>query len=245
MKKKYWVISGLLLIMIAALLSGCSGSSEKIISSQQEGIWVTGMGKVAAMPDLATLSLGIEAQEATVAQAQTQASQVMNEVISALESQGITEEDIQTQSFSIQQVTRYNPDTQQETVIGYKVTNVVTVKIRALERVGMVIDAVAEAGGDLTRINNISFSIEDPSTYYDEARITALEDAKDKAEKISTLAGINLGKPTYISEATQVPGPIRLSLNETTPVAAPTETPISPGEIEVTLTIQVAYEIMK
>ena len=138
MKKKYWVISGLLLIMIAALLSGCSGSSEKIISSQQEGIWVTGMGKVAAMPDLATLSLGIEAQEATVAQAQTQASQVMNEVISALESQGITEEDIQTQSFSIQQVTRYNPDTQQETVIGYKVTNVVTVKIRALERVGTI-----------------------------------------------------------------------------------------------------------
>ena len=245
MKKKYWVISGLLLIMIAALLSGCSGSSEKIISSQQEGIWVTGMGKVAAMPDLATLSLGIEAQEATVAQAQTQASQVMNEVISALESQGITEEDIQTQSFSIQQVTRYNPDTQQETVIGYKVTNVVTVKIRALERVGMVIDAVAEAGGDLTRINNISFSIEDPSTYYDEARTTALEDAKDKAEKIATLAGINLGKPTYISEATQVPGPIRLTLNETTQVAAPTETPISPGEIEVTLTIQVAYEIIK
>jgi uncharacterized protein YggE len=245
MKKRYWVISGLLLIIVAALLSGCSGSNEKIISSQQEGIWVTGTGKVTVMPDLATLSLGIEAQETSVAQAQTQASQVMNEVISALKSQGITEEDIQTQSFSIQQVTRYNPDTQQETIIGYKVTNVVTVKLRALERVGTVIDAVAEAGGDLTRVNNISFSVEDPSIYYDEARTTALEDAKDKAEKIAALTGINLGEPTYISEATQVPGPISLTLNEAAPVAAPAETSISPGEIDVTLTVQVAYEIMK
>ena len=46
---------------------------------------------------------------------------------------------------------------------GYEVTNMVTAKIRDIDKVGAIIDAVAAAGGDFTRINNIAFSVDDPS----------------------------------------------------------------------------------
>jgi uncharacterized protein YggE len=246
MKKGYLVTTGLLLILVVALLSGCGRSTVGILSSQQEGIWVTGTGKVTVTPDLANLSLGIEAQEASVAQAQSEAGKAMNDVISALKEQEIADEDIQTKRFSIQQVTRYDREAEQEIVIGYRVTNVVITKIRDLERVGNVIDSIAEAGGDLIRINSINFSVEDHSTYHDEARAKAVNDAKDRADKLANLAGISLGKPTYISEVTQgIPTPIRLASEAPAPVAAPVETPISPGEMEVTLTVQIAYEIKR
>ena len=61
----------------------------------------------------------------------------------------------------------------------------VTAKIREMDKVGSIIDAVAAAGGDYTRINNIAFSVDDPSPYYTEARQKAMADAKAKAEQLA------------------------------------------------------------
>ena len=123
--------------------------------------------------------------------------------------------------------------------------NTVTAKIRDIEKTGIVIDAVAVAGGDLTRINNIYFSIDDPTPYQEEARDKAMVDAKTRAEQLADLAGVKLGKPTYISENLYFPPPIYkdVQMREGAPAPAPT-TPISPGEMEVTLSVQVAYAIL-
>ena len=102
---------------------------------------------------------------------------------------------------------------------------------------------MAEAGGDLTRVDNISFSIDDPSAYRKEARDEAVADAKNKAEQIADLAGVKLGKPTYISESVSYPvysQPPRVA--EGAP--APT-TPISPGEMTIRLDIQIVYAILE
>jgi len=101
---------------------------------------------------------------------------------------------------------------------------------------------VAEAGGDLTRIDNISFSIDDPSEYRKEARDKAMADAKTKAEQLANLSGVRLGKPTYISESISYPvypPPVRVAEAAAAPV-----TPISPGELKISLDIQVAYAIL-
>jgi len=130
-------------------------------------------------------------------------------------------------------------------VIGYRVTNMVTAKIREIDKAGPIIDAVAAAGGDFTRINNISFSVDDPTAYYEEARQKAVADARAKAEQLAELAGVNLGKPTYISEGAQAPiYPRDLYYGEAGVPAPAPPTPISPGEIELTLTVQVAYAIV-
>ena len=85
--------------------------------------------------------------------------------------------------------------------------------------------------------------MDDPSPYYEEARKEAIADAKAKAEQLAKLAGVRLGKPTYISEGTQV-SPIypRGAVYVEEAVAAPT--PISPGETEISLTVQVVYAIL-
>jgi uncharacterized protein YggE len=236
--KKYWLALGLVLVLAAVSLAGCANVETAGSNSQQQGIWVSGEGKVTVVPDIATLSLGISAQAASVAEAQSQAAEAMNGVMSALADNGVAKKDIQTQYFSIDQVTRWDDKNQQEVVIGYRVTNTVTAKIRETDKAGAIIDAVAAAGGDLTRINSIGFSVDDPTPYYEEAREKAMADAKAKGKQLAELAGVKLGKPTYISEGTISPVYPRA-----VPYEAAAPTPISPGELELTLTVQVAYDI--
>jgi len=245
--KKFWLVAVSLVMILAVVgFSGCTGGPTTIgtvdINSQQSGIWVNGTGEVIVTPDIATLSLGIEAQAATVAEAQTQAAMAMEAVMAALADGGVAEKDIQTRYFSIYQVTRWDDYKDEQVVTGYRVTNMVTAKIRDIEQVGPIIDAVAAAGGDYTRINNISFSVDDPTPYYEEARQKAVADARAKAEQLADLAGLNLGKATYISEGTVYPPVVYRDAGMEAMAPAPT-TPISPGEIELSLTVQVAYAI--
>ena len=245
MKKGLFLALGLVSVLAIATLGGCAGTVSPNVSgffnTQQEGVWVSGTGKVTVTPDITNLMLGIEAQEATVAEAQSEATGAMNQVMNALKDNGVADKDIQTQYFSIQKVTRWDDEKQQEVVIGYRVTNMVAAKIRDMAKVGTIIDAVALAGGDLTRIDSISFSVDDPSVYYEEARGKAMADARAKAEQLAELGGITLGKPTYISESMVIPSPIYPVRAEAAPVVA--ETPISAGETEISLTVQVVYAI--
>jgi len=231
--KKNWLVGISLALVLAVVgLSGCAVPDKVSLVSQEEGIWVTGEGEVMAVPDIATLRLGIEAQEATVAEAQSQANEAMDRVMAALTDNGVEEQDIQTQYFSIRQITRWVDE--EQVVVGYRVTNMVTTKIRDIDNAGIIIDAVAEAGGDLTRIDSIGFSVDDPSVHYEQARQEAMADANAKAEQLAILAGVTLGNPTYISEGIQVPPTIWM-----------VEAAISPGEVEISLSLQVAYAILK
>mgnify|MGYP000229829210 CR=1 FL=1 len=253
---KNWVLAaGLILVVMAAGLTGCAqegvawgatSSDLKItLSNQQEGIWVSGSGKVSVTPDIAILRLGIESQDSSVAAAQAQAAEAMNAVMAALEDNGVAEKDIQTQYFNIRKVSRWDEKQGREVVIGYRVTNMVTAKIRDMDKVGAIIDSVAVVGGNLARIDSLNFSIDEPSAYYDEARGKAMADAAAKAEQIAKLAGVELGKPIYIAESTNYPYPIyRQDFFEKAAGAPMAETPISPGEMEITLDIQVVYAIL-
>ena len=228
-----------------------SGSPvEFSLNSQQEGIWVSGTGEVTVKPDIATIRLGVEALEDTVAEAQEQASQAMNEIKATLLDSGLSENDIQTAYFNIRQQTRWDENSNEEIVIGYRVTNSVIAKVRDIERVGSIIDSAVSAGGDLIRIDNVSFSVEDPSLYYEEAREKAMNDASDRAQQLAELAGVNLGAPVYISEGASPPLYrdvfYEMGGGMTAPVPSPAaDSSISPGEMEVSLVVQVVYGILQ
>ncbi len=241
MKKGLLLVIGLVLV-ISLLLIGCeSQETTGANGSQQTGVWVSGTGKVTAVPDVAIFSLGVEAQEKTVKEAQSEAISAMNAIITALKANGVAEKDIQTQWYNISPVMKWVEDTNEQITIGYKVTNMVTAKIRDISKAGATIDAVAEAGGNLTRINSISFTMNDPTAYNNQAREKAMQDANAKAEQMATLAGITLGKPTYISESSSyIPTPYYLK--DYAEGGSPS-TPISPGELDITLTVQVGYAI--
>ncbi|UCC17796.1 MAG: SIMPL domain-containing protein [Dehalococcoidales bacterium] len=251
MKKKWFLlILGLAAILAILGLTGCeqgstaSGEISNInLSSQQNGIWVTGQGEVSVKPDIAVINLGIEAEDKSVATARDRAAAAMNDVMDTLTSNGIAEKDIQTQYFNIQQVRTWDRETEKEVVTGYRVTNTVMVTIRDIEKVGTIIDAVTDAGGDLTRINGINFSIDDPDEYYEEARKEAMADAKNKAEQLAKLANVSLGEATFISENSYYAPIAKSGIAMAYDEAAGYSTSISPGELDINLSIQIAYTI--
>jgi uncharacterized protein YggE len=223
------------------------GLGSGVIWSQQNiGLWVTAEGKVNAAPDIALLEVGVEVQKEDVAQAQQQAAQSMSAVMSAIKANGIADKDIQTSQYSIYPVRNWDDKKNQEYLVGYRVTNTVTVKIRKIEDAGSIIDAVTSAAGDDVRINNISFTIDDPTPFYKEAREKAVKYAMEKASQIASTSGIKLGKPIYISESTPFYQPIVSNFAkgmDMAPAAAPAPTDISGGQLEVSVSIQIVYEI--
>ncbi len=248
MKKGIIVAVGIALVLVTVGVAGCGdyfGSEEtglvKSISSQQDiGIWVTGVGKVAVVPDVAVLSLGVEAQAATVAEAQQQASGAMNAIMGVLDSYGVDEKDIRTQQYSIQPVREWRDD--QYILIGYRVTDTVSIKVRDIDDTGSIIDGAVAAGGDYTIINSISFTVDEPEAYYEDVREEAMADAKDKAEQMAELGGVNLGKPMYIAEYSGYsPNTVYYDIRED--MGSELTTDISPGETEIQMTIQVVYGI--
>ncbi|HAZ32097.1 MAG TPA: SIMPL domain-containing protein, partial [Dehalococcoidia bacterium] len=194
--KKSWLVVISLVAAIALLgVAGCAALEREVETAlaadtgntQQRGIWVSGQGKVSVTPDIAVLTLGIEARADTVSEAMSQAAAAMEAVIAALDAHGVAEKDIQTFHFSISQAWEWDRMTGERKLTGYQVNNMVSARIRALDEVGLIIDAVAEAGGDLIRIHGIGFTVEDPTPYHYEAREKAFADAKAKAEQLAGL----------------------------------------------------------
>jgi len=259
MKKRWLILSGVILAVILIGAAGCvygegaqvtppsiagyMGAPIVASGQQQVGLWVNGEGKSKATPDIVLLSLGIEADSKTVARAQQDAAQAMDAVMKALKANGVADKDIQTQRFSIVAVRQWIEDQQREIITGYRVTNAVIAKIRQVDKAGTVIDAVAEAGGNLTRIDSIDFSIDDPTPYYNEAREKAIGDAMAKAKQMAGSADISLGKLIYMSESTPYVPQVAVR-NYAMEAAAPAPTTaISPGELEIQVNVQMVYEI--
>lgn len=256
MKKTWLVVVGLILVLGVVGLAGCNGEGVQFtggslelkgnLNSQQEGIWVNGEGKVTAVPDVAILSLGIEVQEVSVADAQEKANVAMDKVMKALKDQDIDEKDIQTQSYYIQEMTRWDDNKNEPIITGYRVSNTVSVKVREIGNTGYVIDVVAAAGGDYIRVNSVGFTVDDPLPYQEQAREMAVKNAADKAAQLAAAAGVKLGNLSYISESTYTPGPIyrtdAYAMAEAAPVPS-VQTPVSPGEQEITVSVQMTYAI--
>jgi len=263
--KKHWLIIGFLMLVVVPVGAGCSAPASSresmapvfsalaeeaakgagIIWSQQNvGLWVNGDGKAYGVPDVALLRLGVEVQEKSVAEAQRGAAEAMDRVVKALKGKGVVDKDIQTQQFNIQIIKRWLDKENREEIIGYRVVNTVTAKIRRVPEAGSVIDAVAVAGGNATRIDSISFTVDDPAPYYKEARDKAVLNAIAKAKQIAGTAGIKLGRAMYITEnVTYMPPVVRNYMKAEAGMAPSTPTPISAGELEFEINVQMVYAI--
>jgi hypothetical protein len=215
------------------------------------GIVVTGIGIKAVASDMARVHLGVEARSQTVSEAREAAAQAMTRVRDALKALGIAEKDIVTTSFYIQPQTIWVEVTDslgrygQPKIIGYIVTNNVEVTVRKLDDVGKVVDTAAEKGGDLVRINSISFTVADPNAHAVSLRELAALDARAKAEVYAKAMGVKLGTLVYLSEV-QTSAPIvekDMVFARAAEAAPSAPTPISSGEMELSTTITAVFSI--
>jgi uncharacterized protein YggE len=239
------VVVALALLGAATLLAAACTTEEgdTIVNtpgSTTNGITVSGRGEAFGSPDVALISLGVQAQATTVAEARETSASTAQAVIDSVKKNGVADKDIVTTQFTIQPQYDFRSNGGQ-TIRGYQVTNVISIKVRKIDTAGKVLDDATAAGGNNTLVQGISFTIDDPSKLQEAARADALKDAQDKAEQLAKNAGVKLGKPMAISESTgSTPIPYAA---ETARAAADTVTPIQTGDLQVTISVQVLYAI--
>ena len=231
-----------------AKLSGSNlAPNVQYTANQQAGIWVTGRGEVTTTPDLAVLNAGVEAKARTVAEARIQAAQAMDQIVQVLNERGIQDRDIQTRVFQISPEYIYNDAISKQELVGYRVNNQISVKIRDISGVGVIVDEVAAAGGDLVRIQGISFTVEDTEALENQARERAVRALLAKAGQYAQLTGVQLGKLVYLNESggfTPRVENLDARIFALSAPAAEASTPISGGELKVIVTVQAVFSIL-
>lgn len=234
MKNSSIVFLGLVLLFLAV---PCAiAATENNVSK----LTVQGDGKVSAAPDMATIVLGVETQNASAAGAVRENAVLMNETINALLAAGIAEKDIQTSTFSLTTMQQDEPEMANEEPKApiFLATNQVTVKLNNTTDVGMVLDAAVSAGSN--SIQQVSFDLMDPIPQNEMALTRAIEDARRKAEVAANAADVNLGRVLEINE-----GYVYVESGAKMASFAGFATPIQPGELEISASATVVYEILE
>ncbi len=238
------VLGAAAFLAFGAATCGAFGSTTTTVQSgtnQPSGISVSGQGKVTGKPDLAQLRLGVSVLSDTVAAARDQAATSLTAITKAMKADGVADKDIQTEQLNISP--EYDYTNGRQLLKGFRVTNVVSVKVRDINSTSKVVDDAVNAGGNDTQIQSIAFTIDKPADLQRQAREAAVADAKAKAQTLASASGVSLGPVTAISEAGGVQ-PIMYSGAEfaAKPAAAPA-TPIQPGELDVTVTVSATWAI--
>jgi hypothetical protein len=221
----------------AAAVSGCDSSAAPVGANPRQ-VTVVGNGQVKGVPDTLTADVSVEASAPDVTTAMNQTNDRQKAVLNSLNASGVDTKDISTTGVSLQP--QYGDGS---TILGYRASNSIQIKIRNLGTASQVLANVVGAGGDATRINSVSYSIEDDSKLVSDARARAFDDAKGRAQQYAQLSGLSLGKIISISEA---PGAVAPPQPMPAPMprgAMASEVPLQPGEQTVGFSVTAVWEL--
>lgn len=210
-------------------------------TAERDTIAISGQGKVTGIPDIATISVGLQTEKPDVKSAQTENTTKMNRLIANLKNLGIESKDIQTSYYNI--YPQYDWTSGKQILRGYQVSQGVTVKIRNLSKIGEILASAGEGGAN--QVSGLSFNIDDPEALRQEARVKALENAKEKADALAHVAGVKLGEIVSFSEYAETPIPMYKSYSDMGGIgggegAAPT---VESGSMDIVINVTVSYEI--
>lgn len=209
-------------------------------------ITVSGDGKISAKPDIANVSLSVVSKGLTVKQVTTDNNTKMNAVLVAVKGLGVEDKDITTSAYNLYPEYDYSMVDRGGTskIIGYNLTQEVTVKVRDLNKVDDVLDSATKSGAN--QVGSLSFDIDDMGPIKQQARQKAFDAAKKKAQEMAGQVGVGLGRVvTFSEEAAATPYPMynfAMEAKSSGAVAAPAPD-IQPGQKELTLSVSVTYEI--
>jgi len=168
-------------------------------SPRSSELSVVGEGKIEAIPDTATITVGITATNiATVAEAQARINEINNKIIASMKEINVPKADIKTSNYSI--YPSYSNDSQPK-IAGYSGNVSVTIKTTQTEKVSDIVTRATASGAN--EVHGIDFSIDNPDKLREQAREEAIKNAKEQAQKLAKQLGIKLGKITNIIEADQ------------------------------------------
>jgi uncharacterized protein YggE len=238
------VLSALIPLALATTLASTTLASTALAAGTMQ---MSGHGEVMAAPDTAWVTSGVTSQGTTAREALDANTADMAAVIAALKAAGIDATDIQTSGFSVNPNYVYSDARDANgyqlppKIVGYTVTNNVTVHVRDLTVLGAVLDQSVTVGANT--ISGITFAVEDPSELYDQARRAAFAEAQGKAELYADAAGVELGAIELISEGQGYTPPQPYMVKATAAMDRAAPVPIEAGQLTFTIDVNVTWDL--
>lgn len=234
--------------LTTALFAGLFLASPVSADNNDAGlISVVGVGTVKTAPDMATINLTVLREAKTAKEALKNNNQAMADVLGAMKQFGIEDKDLQTSNFSVNPRYVYPKQTngvqQPPKIVGYQVSNSLTVRILDLEQVGEILDRSITLG--VNQGGNIVFGNSDIAELQMQARAKAMKNALKKAEVLTEAAGVEIGDIKQINENSSHarPQPIMRAEMSMAKMADSAPVPIAGGENAYRVTINVTFEI--
>ena len=207
---------------LAACVIALAGCGTTVVTSGEGGqslntITVNATAEVKVTPDRASISVGVTTQGLTADEAEAANAELIDAVQAALAEQGVAEESIQTAWTNLtptygyaDSAVTYGGDEAAAVemwpgggsdIVGYEMTTQLTVSDLTIEQVGVVIEAVVNAGAN--RVDGVSYYSSTYDEAYAEALGQAVESARPKGEVIASAAGVSLGNVVQVTEGYQ------------------------------------------
>jgi uncharacterized protein YggE len=207
-------------------------------TSTTKTIQVSGVGTVSSDPDQAKLLLAVLTQAATADQATGGNAASMTKVTDALVNAGVSKGSIETTSYTLTPIYENKPDqTTPQKIVGYAARNAIQVTLTDFSLVGKALDAAIAAGANEVQGIMFTFSNAKYITLQKQALQLAVENADNEAKVLASGLGVKIVGPISVT-----PGYIYQPTLERTNAAPQAQTPIQPGPLQVTATVQVTYE---
>ena len=214
-------------IALAALMAGAGAAAE---------ITVVGEGRVMAVPDMATLRLGVRERADTAQGALDAAARAMEGLMAELAEAGVPLTDIQTSDLSLQPLWQSDRDGDSVTIEGFEAGTGLQVRLSDTAAIGGVLGAAVAAGAN--RFDGLQFGLSDPDALADEARRRAVEDALRRGAVHAEAAGLSLGPIRSITEdGASMPRPQMMRSMDMASEAMP----IAAGELSITARVTVVF----
>jgi uncharacterized protein len=202
---------------------------------------ISATAEVRAVPDTAMISAGVVTQSPTAKAAMQANATRMGAVMDAIKAAGVEAKDIQTTGINLQPQYRY-AENQPPVVTSYQASNNVNVRIRKIDGIGPVMDALVAKGAN--QINGPTFTLANEEAALDQARKEAVARARKRADLYADAAGLRVKRILSISEGGNMAQPMpmmRAMAMENKQAMA--DTPVAPGETSLSVTVNMMFEL--
>ena len=236
-----------LTLALAAAAAPLAAKAQETARPRESTVIVTGEGTAEMAPDMALVDLGVVKDAKTAREALDANNKAMADILAAMKEAGIEARDLQTSGFAInpqyqfpQSPTGENPP---PILLGFQVTNTVTLRVRDLSKLGEILDKAVTLGAN--HGGGIRFVNDKPDAAVSTARARAVENAIAKAKELTAAAGVGLGRVLEISETSFRAEPMPMMRAMAKDFAAGGAVPVATGENSYSVVVNVTFALGK
>jgi uncharacterized protein YggE len=214
-------------------------------SDRPRSVSVSGNGEVTAEPDLAQVTLGVEARRPTMAEARAEVAKTVDRVLALTRDLRIDPKLVNATRMQVQPEYSWNDKDRKRVLLGYVVSRQVQVEVRDLDQLGPLLERAVDAG--VNQVNDPVLDSSKRKSLEREAMAKAVEDARLNAETLAKAAGARLGPVRLLNGSTSGPpmpmyrrGPMVMA----DAAAAPPAETYQPGEMKFSAMVNAEYDLL-